>query len=59
MDFKDGSSVKQEATESSTRLGRRFERKEGSDDYYIIDRRGNLQEWDQLGLIATVKRIGF
>jgi hypothetical protein len=57
--FKDGSSLKQEALERKSPIGRRFEAKEPSDDgdYCVIDKRGNLQLRDKQGLVATAKKI--
>ena len=55
--FSDGSSRKEELVENSSTLGRRFNMKEKSIDYFIIDSEGNLQLRDNLGLISTAKRI--
>ena len=55
--FGDGSSRHEELVENSLPLGRRFDMKEKSSDYFIIDSEGNLQLRDNLGLISTAKRI--
>lgn len=55
--FSDGSSLKEELIENSSTLGRRFDMKEESIDYFIIDSEGNLQLRDNIGLIYTAKRI--
>jgi hypothetical protein len=60
MDCKsDGSSLKDEAVEKHSPLGRRFQAKEPSEygDYLIIDREGNLQLWDRQGFVETARRI--
>ncbi len=54
--FSDGSSRKEELVENSSTLGRRFDMKEESIDYFIIDSDGNLQLHDNLGLISTAER---
>lgn len=57
--FEDGSSLKQEVVENSSPLGQRFDKKGGSSsgDHWIIDREGNLQLRDNLGLVSMAKRI--
>ena len=57
--FNDGSSLKEEVVEKSSPLGRRFDKKEGSSfgDHWIIDREGNLQIRDNVGLINTAIKI--
>lgn len=55
----DGSHSKQELIERRSSKGRKFEEKKGSDfgDYFLIDRQGNLQFWDQEGYFYTAKNI--
>jgi len=57
--YKDGSSSIKEIIKKSSERGRKFERKEGSDvgEYYLIDNQGNLQFWDEEGIISTAKKI--
>lgn len=57
--FKDGSSGVDEVREDQSRLGRRFEKSDGSGegDYWLIDSHGDLQIRDGEGLIATARRI--
>ena len=57
--FKDGSHMKEEIVERRSPSGRRFEDKEENSygEFYLIDYQGNLQLWDQEGLIATAKKI--
>lgn len=57
--FKDGSSLKKELVESTSPLGRRFDKVDGSSpgDYWVLGSDGNLQIRDNDGLIATAKRI--
>jgi len=57
--FKDGSALKEELVEKPSPLGRRFDNKQGSSfgDHRVIDRAGDLQIRDNVGLISTAKRI--
>ncbi len=57
--YTDGSSGKKEIVEKSSGRGRRFQRKEGSSvgEFYLIDNQGNLQLWDEEGIIKTAKSI--
>jgi hypothetical protein len=57
--FKDGSSLKEEMIKSSSPLGQRFDKKEGSDygDHWIIDQDGNLQIRDDFGVISTAQKV--
>lgn len=56
--FPDGSSSKNELIEKSSSDGRRFEDKKGANfgEFYLLDPQGNLQVWDQDGLISTLKQ---
>ena len=58
--YKDGSGGKKEIVEKLSGRKRTFRRKEGSSagDFYLIDKQGNLQMWDQEGIICTAKKIG-
>ena len=57
--FKDGSVLKEELVEKPSTLGRRFDNKQRSSfgDHRVIDRAGDLQIRDNVGLISTAKRI--
>ena len=57
--FGDGSSSKKEMTKKASSRGQRFEEKSSSSsgDYYLINTRGDLEMRDQVGLVATAKRI--
>lgn len=57
--YKDGSSGQREIVEKLSGRGRTFERKEGSSvgEFYLIDSQGNLQLWDEEGIISTAKKI--
>jgi hypothetical protein len=57
--YGDGSSSKKEGVEKLFGENRAFCRKEGSsvNEYYLIDNQGNLQLWDEEGLIWTAKKI--
>ena len=57
--LKDGSMLNKELVKKTSSRGQRFEEKEGSrfGEYYLIDRRGNLEVGDQDGLIATATKI--
>ena len=56
--FPDGSSSKNELVERSSSDGRKFEDKKGANfgEFYLLDSQGNLQVWDQDGLISTLKQ---
>jgi hypothetical protein len=58
--YKDGSSGKKEIIEKLSGKNRRFQRKEGSSvgEFYVIDGQGNLQMWDEEGIISTARKIG-
>lgn len=58
--YKDGSGGKKEIVEKLSGRKRTFRRKEVSSagDFYLIDKQGNLQMWDQEGIICTAKKIG-
>ncbi len=57
--FKDGSNLVREVIEKKSSLGRRFEKKEGSQagDYWIINNEGDLQFGDNEGLYAKAKKV--
>ena len=57
--YTDGSSGKKEIVEKLSDRKRTFRRKEGSNvgEFYLIDKQGNLQMWDQEGIIWTAKKI--
>jgi len=57
--YKDSSSGTKEIVEKQSGKGRAFQRKEGSSvgEYYLIDKQGNLQFWDEEGFILTAKKI--
>jgi len=57
--YTDGSSGKKEIVEKLSGRKRTFRRKEGSSvgEFYLIDKHGNLQMWDQEGIIWTAKKI--
>jgi len=57
--YKDGSSGKKEIVEKLSGKNRTFRKKEGSSvgEFYLIDNQGNLQLWDQEGIIWTAKKI--
>ena len=57
--YKDGSSGKKEIVEKLSDKGRTFRKKEGSSvgEFYLIDNQGNLQMWDEEGIISTAKKI--
>jgi len=58
--YADGSSRKNEIVAGPSTSGKKFEDKEGNSfgEFYLIDSQGNLQLWDQDGLISTAKKIG-
>jgi len=58
--YKDGSSGKKEIIEELSGKDRRFQKKEGSSvgEFYLIDSQGNLQMWDEEGIITTARKIG-
>lgn len=59
--FNDGSSGKKEIVAKPSASGKKFvENKEEnrSGEFYLIDSRGDLQLWDQDGLISTARKIG-
>ncbi|MCK4342810.1 MAG: ABC transporter permease [Phycisphaerae bacterium] len=57
--FPDGSSGKKEIVEKPSGSARKFEKKAGSSvgEFYLIDKKGDLQLWDQDGLISTARKI--
>ena len=57
--YTDGSSGKKEFVEKLSGKDRTFWKKEGSSvgEFYLIDNQGNLQLWDQEGIIWTAKKI--
>jgi len=57
--YTDGSSGKKEFVEKLSGKDRTFRKKEGSSvgEFYLIDKQGNLQLWDQEGIIWTAKKI--
>lgn len=57
--YKDGSSGKKEIVERLSGKDRRFQGKEGSSvgEFYLIDSQGNLQMWDEEGIISTARKI--
>lgn len=57
--YTDGSSGKKEFVEKLSGKDRTFRKKEGSSvgEFYLIDNQGNLQLWDQEGIIWTAKKI--
>ncbi len=58
--YKDGSSGKKEIVEKLAGKDRTFRKKEGSSvgEFYLIDNQGNLQMWDEEGIISTARKIG-
>lgn len=58
--FPDGSKGKKEIVPEPSATGKRYEDKDGNDfgEFYLIDSQGNLQLWDQDGLISTAKAVG-
>ena len=59
-EYEDGGSLIDEVVESSSSVGRRFDKVETTvyDHYFIIDRQGNLQLWDhEFGWFATISKI--
>ena len=59
--YKDGSRIpggKKEMIETFDLRGRKFHRKEGRrfGEYCLIDSQGNLQIWDEEGIISTAKK---
>lgn len=57
--FKDGSSYEKEMIQKNQSGRVRFEEKGGNDDgeYYLIERNGNLEIYDNVGLILTMHSI--
>ena len=58
--YKDGSVGQKEMVEMNSKKGRVFQREEGGGDageFYLIDKQGNLQLWDEEGIIWTAKKI--
>lgn len=57
--YKDGSSGKKEIIGKFSTSGKKFEDKKenGFGEFYLIDNQGNLQLWDQDGIISTAKKI--
>lgn len=57
--YKDGSSGTKEIVERSSFKGRtfRYKKKSSAGEFYLIDKQGNLQLWDNEGIISTSKSI--
>ncbi len=57
--YKDGSSETKELVEKPSSRGRTFQKKEGSRfrEFWLIDTQGNLQLWDEEGIITTARKI--
>lgn len=57
--YKDGSVGKKEIVEMNSSKGKRFQdKKENSaGEFYLIDKQGNLQLWDDEGIIWTARKI--
>ncbi len=58
--FIDGNSMTERIVETPSANGLRFETrgKTRYSEWYLMDKQGNLQIWDQIGLFSTAKRIG-
>jgi len=58
--YPDGSSGQKIIVAKRSTKGKNFVNKEdnGLGEFYLIDSKGNLQLWDQDGLISTAKKIG-
>jgi hypothetical protein len=59
LEIGEGKATKHEVVETRSPRGRRFQYKEpdASGEYYVIDRKGNLQDWDRQGLIETLTKV--
>ena len=59
QEFKGSDGFHREMEKIPSSSGQRFQEKDGSGygEYYLIDGQGNLQLWDQEGLITTAKKI--
>ena len=57
-EYRDGSSGREELVEESYSRGGKFKPKKANDfgEYFVIDKRGNLQYWDRDGLFDAAKR---
>ena len=55
--YADGSSGTDEVGESSTSPGMRFDSSLNNEDYFVIDRNGDLEIRDSMGVIATAKKM--
>lgn len=57
--FGNGSSSNEEMVKKTSSSGQRFEEKTSSSsgDYYLINTRGDLEMRDQVGLVATARRV--
>jgi hypothetical protein len=58
--YKDGSSGKMEIVKKLSDKGITFRGKEINrfGEFYLIDNQGNLQMWDEEGIISTARKIG-
>ena len=54
--FSDGSKLNQSLVEGKSSVGRRFDLDDGSGEYFVINRQGDLQIWDRQGLISTATK---
>lgn len=57
--YKDGGVGQKDMVEMESKKGRIFQEKAGSSvgEFYLIDKQGNLQLWDEEGIISTAKKI--
>ena len=57
--YEDDSVGKMKIVEMESGKGRTFQREEGSSvgEFYLIDKQGNLQLWDEEGIIWTAKKL--
>jgi len=57
--YKDGSAGTAELVETRSSNGRRFDYKpdRGNGEYYLINSKGELQQWDQDGPFMTAKKV--
>jgi len=55
--FQDGSSWRRELRETQSNRGLRFDEVNADDEYLIINRAGDLELWDQQGLIRVAKSM--
>ena len=55
--FNDGGKLEDSLIEVQSSVGRRFDNADGSGEYFVIDRRGNLEMWDIYGLVTTATRL--